>query len=35
MPSLQTQPERIRGLYQVKARRIGPAGLVYLRPVTG
>lgn len=32
---LQTEPERIRGLYQVKARRIEPVGLVYLWPVTG
>jgi hypothetical protein len=32
---LQTEPNRIRELYQVKARRIEPVGLVYLWPVTG
>ncbi len=32
---LQTEPERIRGVYQVKAKRIEPVGLVYLWPVTG
>jgi len=32
---LKTEPERIRGLYQVKAQRIEPVGLVYLWPVTG
>jgi hypothetical protein len=32
---LQTEPDRIRELYQVKARRIEPVGLVYLWPVTG
>jgi len=32
---LNTEPERIRDLYQVKARRIEPVGLVYLWPVTG
>jgi len=32
---LQTEPDRIRELYKVKARRIEPVGLVYLWPVTG
>jgi len=32
---LQTEPDRIRELYQVKAKRIEPVGLVYLWPVTG
>ncbi len=32
---LSTEPERIREIYQVKARRIEPVGLVYLWPVTG
>ena len=32
---LQTEPDRIRGVYQVKAQRIEPVGLVYLWPVTG
>ena len=32
---LKTEPERIRDLYQVKATRIEPVGLVYLWPVTG
>ncbi len=32
---LRTEPERIREIYQVKARRIEPVGLVYLWPVTG
>ncbi len=32
---LQTEPDRIRELYEVKARRIEPVGLVYLWPVTG
>ena len=32
---LNSEPERIRNLYQVKARRIEPVGLVYLWPVTG
>jgi hypothetical protein len=32
---LRTEPERIRELYQVKAKRIEPVGLVYLWPVTG
>lgn len=32
---LLTEPERIREIYQVKARRIEPVGLVYLWPVTG
>ena len=32
---LKTEPERIRDLYDVKATRIEPVGLVYLWPVTG
>ena len=32
---LQTEPDRIRELYQIKATRIEPVGLVYLWPVTG
>lgn len=32
---LKTEPDRIRELYQVKATRIEPVGLVYLWPVTG
>lgn len=32
---LQIEPQRIRDLYQVQARRIEPVGLVYLWPVTG
>ncbi|MFH1118034.1 MAG: DISARM system SNF2-like helicase DrmD [Pseudomonadota bacterium] len=32
---LKTEPERIRGIYEVKAKRIEPVGLVYLWPVTG
>jgi hypothetical protein len=32
---LATEPERIRSLYEVKAQRIEPVGLVYLWPVTG
>lgn len=32
---LETEPERIRQVYEVKARRIEPVGLVYLWPVTG
>jgi hypothetical protein len=32
---LRTEPERIRGVYVVKAQRIEPVGLVYLWPVTG
>ncbi|MCC7338743.1 MAG: DEAD/DEAH box helicase [Pirellulaceae bacterium] len=32
---LRTEPERIEGLYQIRARRIEPVGLVYLWPVTG
>ena len=32
---LQSEPERIRDIYQVKAQRIEPIGLVYLWPVTG
>jgi superfamily II DNA or RNA helicase len=32
---IQTEPERIRALYDVKAQRIEPVGLVYLWPITG
>ena len=32
---LKTEPDRIRDLYQVKATRIEPVGLVYLWPITG
>ena len=32
---LDTEPGRVRELYEVKARRIEPVGLVYLWPVTG
>jgi hypothetical protein len=32
---LQTEPDRIRTLYEVKATRIEPVGVVYLWPVTG
>ena len=32
---LRTEPDRIRELYDVKATRIEPIGLVYLWPVTG
>jgi SNF2 family DNA or RNA helicase len=32
---LATEPERIRALYEVKAERIEPVGLIYLWPVTG
>ena len=32
---LQTEPDRIREVYEVKATRIEPVGLVYLWPVTG
>jgi hypothetical protein len=32
---LATEPERIRGVYVVKAQRVEPVGLVYLWPVTG
>jgi len=32
---LKTEPTRIRELYEVKATRIEPVGLVYLWPVTG
>jgi len=32
---LRTEPDRIRGLYEVRAQRIEPIGLVYLWPVTG
>jgi superfamily II DNA or RNA helicase len=29
------EPDRVRGVYTVKARRVEPVGLVYLWPVTG
>ena len=32
---LTREPQRIRELYEVKAQRIEPVGLVYLWPVTG
>jgi superfamily II DNA/RNA helicase len=32
---LNSEPERIREIYQVKAKRIEPVGLVFLWPVTG
>jgi len=32
---LATEPVRIRSIYEVKAQRIEPVGLVYLWPVTG
>ncbi|MBL8793571.1 MAG: DEAD/DEAH box helicase [Planctomycetia bacterium] len=32
---LTTEPTRIREVYQVKAQRVEPVGLVYLWPVTG
>jgi superfamily II DNA or RNA helicase len=32
---LKTEPDRVRDIYQVKATRIEPVGLVYLWPVTG
>jgi hypothetical protein len=31
---LAVEPERIRGFYEVRARRIEPVGLVYLWPET-
>jgi hypothetical protein len=31
---LETEPARIRDVYEVRARRIEPVGLVYLWPVT-
>ena len=32
---LETEPERIRAFYEVRARRVEPIGLVYLWPDTG
>lgn len=32
---LASEPDRIRGFYEVRARRVEPLGLVYLWPVTG
>ena len=31
---LETEPQRIREFYEVKARRVEPVGLVYLWPET-
>jgi hypothetical protein len=32
---IETEPQRIQEIYQVKAQRIDPVGLVYLYPVSG
>ena len=32
---LETEPDRIRGFYEVRAKRVEPIGLVYLWPDTG
>jgi hypothetical protein len=32
---LTSEPKRVAELYEVKARRVEPVGLVYLWPVTG
>ena len=32
---LDSEPQRIEGIYQVKASRIDPVGIVYLYPVSG
>ena len=32
---LATEPDRIRSIYEVKAQRVEPIGLIYLWPVTG
>ena len=32
---LRTEPDRIRGVYVVKAQRVEPVGLAYLWPITG
>jgi hypothetical protein len=32
---LESEPTRIREIYQVKAQRIEPIGLAYLWPITG
>lgn len=32
---LETEPDRIRGVYEVRAQRIEPIGLVYLWPISG
>ena len=32
---LEAEPARIRAVYEVKAQRVEPIGLVYLWPVTG
>jgi hypothetical protein len=31
---IKTEPDRIRGIYEVRAQRIEPVGLVYLWPIT-
>jgi len=32
---LRTEPKRIKDLYEIKATRLEPVGLIYLWPVTG
>jgi hypothetical protein len=32
---LQTEPDRIRNIYDVRATRIEPVGIVYLWPISG
>ena len=32
---LRTEPDRIRAVYEVKATRMEPVGVVYLWPITG
>ena len=32
---LRTEPDRIRDLYDVRAQRIEPVGLIYLWPIAG
>ena len=32
---LKTEPKRIKDLYEIKATRLEPVGLIYLWPVTG
>ena len=32
---LETEPDRIRAFYEVRAKRVEPTGLVYLWPHTG
>ena len=31
---MKTEPDRIRSLYEVRAQRVEPVGLVYLWPIT-